>query len=192
LIRDPYDPTPHPRIADDEKNKNGGGTAEPEKPKKKEKKGEVEKKKINELKKRGDFMKPFLSFYDAKAMEPGLGEKQLVKVTAKITTEVEIAIRQVRSGKNLNANIKKNQMTRNILGMYMDYLESIDTLRIPRQKYNKDGTPKEDKYYKDIKKELMKLVPEQFKISLLPAFFNHIDGERIGTVIRDTATEFLE
>lgn len=92
----------------------------------------------------------------------------------------------------MNANIKKNQMTRNILGMYMDYLENIDTLRIPRPKYNKDGTPKEDKYYKDIKKELMKLVPEQFKISLLPAFFNHIDGERIGTVIRDTATEFLE
>ena len=83
-------------------------------------------------------------------------------------------------------------MTRNILGMYLDYLENIDTLRIPRPKYNKDGTMREDKYYKNIKKELMKLVPEQFKISLLPAFFNHIDGERIGTVIRDTAMEFLE
>lgn len=83
-------------------------------------------------------------------------------------------------------------MTRNILGMYLDYLENIDTLRIPRPKYRKDGTAIEDKYYKNIKKELMKLVPEQFKISLLPAFFNHTDGERIGTVIRDTATEFLE
>jgi hypothetical protein len=48
---------------------------------------------IVELKKRGDFMKPFLSFYDPKAMEPCLGEKQLIKVTQKITTEVEIAIR---------------------------------------------------------------------------------------------------
>lgn len=38
----------------------------------------------------------------------------------------------------------------------------------------------------------MKLVPENFKISLLPAFFNHTDGERIGTVIRDTAADFLE
>lgn len=28
-----------------------------------------------ELKKRGDFMKPFLPFYDPKAMEPPLGEK---------------------------------------------------------------------------------------------------------------------
>ena len=44
---------------------------------------------------------------------------------------------------------------------------------------------------KKVEKELMKLVPEQFKIAMLPAFFNHIDGERIGTVIRDTTTEFL-
>lgn len=77
LIRDPFDPIPHPRIADDEKSKNPGKTDEQEKKPKKEKKGEAEKKKINELKKRGDFMKPFLSFYDPKAMEPGLGEKQL-------------------------------------------------------------------------------------------------------------------
>lgn len=34
-------------------------------------------------------------------------------------------------------------------------------------------------------------MPEHFKISMLPCFFNHIDGERIGTVIRDTTTEFL-
>lgn len=38
----------------------------------------------------------------------------------------------------------------------------------------------------------MKLVPEKFKISLLPAFFNHIDGDRIGTVIKDTSAQFLE
>ena len=42
-----------------------------------------------------------------------------------------------------------------------------------------------------VHKELMKLVPENFKISLLPAFFNHIDGDRIGTVIRDTSNDFL-
>ena len=38
----------------------------------------------------------------------------------------------------------------------------------------------------------MKLVPVNYKISMLPAFFNHTDGERIGTVIRDASHEFLE
>ena len=28
-----------------------------------------------------------------------------------------------------------------------------------------------------VNKELIKLVPENFKISMLPAFFNHIDAE---------------
>lgn len=34
-------------------------------------------------------------------------------------------------------------------------------------------------------------MPENFKISMLPAFFNHIDAERIGTVVRDTSQKFL-
>jgi|TARA_B110000285_G_C14751178_1_gene435258 hypothetical protein len=37
----------------------------------------------------------------------------------------------------------------------------------------------------------MKLVPENFEISMLPAFFNHTDGDRIGTIIKDTSVEFL-
>ena len=40
-------------------------------------------------------------------------------------------------------------------------------------------------------KELMKLTPANYKITMLPAFFNHTDGERIATVIRDTSSEFL-
>ena len=35
------------------------------------------------------------------------------------------------------------------------------------------------------------MVPENFKISMLPAFFNHTDAERIGTVIRDSSSKFL-
>ena len=37
----------------------------------------------------------------------------------------------------------------------------------------------------------MKLVPEDFEISMLPAFFNHTDGDRIGTVIKDVSLDFL-
>ena len=38
----------------------------------------------------------------------------------------------------------------------------------------------------------MKLVPAEYNISILPAFFNHTDGERIRTIIRDTSTDFLQ
>lgn len=37
----------------------------------------------------------------------------------------------------------------------------------------------------------MKLVPESFEISMLPAFFNHTDGDRIGTIIKDTSIDFI-
>ena len=42
-----------------------------------------------------------------------------------------------------------------------------------------------------VKKEIMKLVPEGYKISMLPSFFNNSDAERIGTVIRDTCGDFI-
>ena len=43
----------------------------------------------------------------------------------------------------------------------------------------------------NVNKEIMKLVPVKIKISMLPAFFNHTDAERIGTVIKDTSSQFL-
>ena len=52
------------------------------KPKKKKKKAaakgdapEIDEKRKFEMKFKGDFMQPFTSFYDPKAMEPPLGEK---------------------------------------------------------------------------------------------------------------------
>ena len=38
-------------------------------------------------------MKPFPSFYDPKGMEPGLNQKQCDKLEAKISKEVEYAIK---------------------------------------------------------------------------------------------------
>jgi hypothetical protein len=133
------------------------------------------------MKFKGDFMKPFTSFYDPKAMEPPLGEKQIEKIEAKIYKEVEIAIKQVRSSQNLNANIKNNHMTRTIMKKYMEFLEDMECCRILKPNLARVN----------VNKELMKLVPENYKISMLPAFFNHTDGERIGTVIRDTSNQFL-
>ena len=50
----------------------------------------------------------------------------------------------------------------------------------------------ERKQKKEVNKELIKLVPESFKISILPAFFNHTDADRIGMVVKDNSQRFLE
>lgn len=41
----------------------------------------------------GDYLKPFISFYDPLAMEPPLNEKMVNKIEAKIMKELEIAIK---------------------------------------------------------------------------------------------------
>lgn len=72
-------------------------------------------------------------------------------------------------------------MTRTVMRKYIDYLEDMECLRI-----SKPETAKAN-----VTKEIMKLVPENFKISMLPTFFNNTDAERIGTVIKDTTSDFL-
>jgi hypothetical protein len=37
----------------------------------------------------------------------------------------------------------------------------------------------------------MKLVPENYKVMMLPAFFNYTDAERIRTILSDQAYEFI-
>jgi len=180
LITDPYDK--HPLIIESEKDDNGADEVNEKKddvPKKKDKAGEDTK--MLTMKDTGDYMKPFLPFFDAKSLEPPLTVKMVEKIEAKIFKEVEIALKQVRSSRNLNCNIKNNVMTRSIMRQYLDYLEDMECLRV-----SKPNTAKAN-----VNKEIMKLVPENYKISMLPTFFNNIDSERIGTVIRDTTSEFL-
>lgn len=67
------------------------------------------------MKYRGDFMRPFDSFYAPKAMEPPLSGKELEKTEGKIQKEVEMAIKQVRSSRNLNAYMHNTLQSRTII-----------------------------------------------------------------------------
>lgn len=101
------------------------------------KRGHGKKKELEELKKKkefnaklnGDYMKPFPSFYESIALDPPLNEKQIAKLEAKIIKEAENSIKQVRSTRNLQANIKNSQMTRTVLRKYLDFLEDDDCMR---------------------------------------------------------------
>lgn len=64
-----------------------------EKKKKKKKKDDETDPKEKEMKYRGDFMKPFDSFYAPKAMEPPMSEREVEKTEGKIQKEVEMAIK---------------------------------------------------------------------------------------------------
>ena len=54
----------------------------------------------------------------------------------------------------MNANIKNNQMTKNILKQYLDYKEDHECLRLA----DPEAT------LKKVKREVMKLTPENYKI----------------------------
>lgn len=149
---------------------------------KKKKKADEGDKKMLEVKDAGSFMRPITSFYDAVTLEPALTDKELEKVQAKIYKEVEIACRQVRSSRNLNCNIKNTHQVKQTLYKYLEYLEDKSCLRI--------GSKKDDNW-QTVEKKILKLVPENFKISLFPSFFNTTDGDRIGTVLKDNIQDFL-
>jgi len=91
----------HPKIIEDEKNEKneGEGTAiakgdeEEIKKAKASKGGKLDDKRLLTMKDYGDYMRPFMSFYDPKALEPPMTGKQVDKVEAKIFKEVEIAIK---------------------------------------------------------------------------------------------------
>lgn len=70
------------------------------------KKKKTEESKILDFKDAGDYMKPLTSFYDEVSLEPSLSGKELEKVEQRIYKEVEIALRQIRSSRNLNCQIK--------------------------------------------------------------------------------------
>jgi hypothetical protein len=55
---------------------------------------------------KGDFMKPFPSFYDPRGLEPQMAST--ARYEAMILKEVELTIKQVRSSKNLSTKIRKN------------------------------------------------------------------------------------
>ena len=59
----------------------------------------------------------------------------------------------------------------------MDFLEDISCERIEASQL----AGATDACYR----ELMKLVPENFKIMILPSYFNYTDTERIRTIMMD-------
>lgn len=84
----------------------GGSVKAPKETKKKGKKQpkvNEDEKKAMEQKYRSNFMQPFDSFYAPKAMEPPMSDREVEKTEGKIQKEVEMAIKQVRSSRNLNA-----------------------------------------------------------------------------------------
>ena len=84
----------------------------------------------------------------------------------------------------MNAYMHNTLQSRTIIKQYLDFMEDRECHR-----FESEADVKKERIR--VNKELIKLVPENFKISMLPAFFNHVDAERIGTVIRDTSQKFL-
>jgi len=57
---------------------------------------------ILDFKIKGDFMKPFLPFYDPGSLEVPIGKENLEKMRKKLYEEIKTAVRYLRSSYNLN------------------------------------------------------------------------------------------
>lgn len=146
--------------------------------KKKSNKGD----KMLDVKDVGDYMKPLKPFYDMVALEPPFNLKQVERLEARIYKEVETVIRQVRSTRNLSSMIKNNVRTKNTMRKYLEFLEDKASLRIGANA---------KRSFQIIEKNIKKMVPENFKLSLFPSYFNTTDCERIGTILKDKLGDFL-
>eukprot|EP00347_Sterkiella_histriomuscorum_P007723 403347806 len=148
---------------------------------KKQRKGKRET--LLDYKIKGDYLKPFFSFYDPKALDQPYSFSQIDKYEKIIQKDLEIALKQVRSSKNLSTKIRKNMLINKILRLQLDFIEDQQCERLSKDLINSTR----DK----LNKELIKLIPENYKIMLLPSFFNYTDAERIKSVIADQATDFI-
>ena len=151
--------------------------------KKSKKKNTAMNEELLDAKMKGDYMKPFTSFYDPKGLEPAYTSMQLEKFERNIYKDIEIALRQARSSKNLGTKIRKNMFTTATLRAQLDLLEDIDCDRISKDKIQKEK--------EKMQAELFKLIPDNYKVQMLPSYFNYIDCERIRTVIYDQAFDFM-
>ncbi len=86
-------------------------------------KGIKKKKRIINYKLLGDSMKQFTPFYDPKSMNPPLSKVELAAKEEQILRDVEVALKQSRSSKNLNTKIKRNQHTVQIMKKMLDFIE---------------------------------------------------------------------
>jgi hypothetical protein len=126
-------------------------------------------------------MRAFLPFYDARGLEPPLA--QVHRWEERIVKEVETAIRQVRSSRNQSTKMRRNAATEQVLRLQLDLIEDMECDRVPERELPQKRAL--------VERELLKLVPENYRLTIMPAFFNYHDAERIRTVICDQAQEFL-
>lgn len=89
----------------------------------------------------------------------------------------------MRSSRNQNTLIKNTIRTKNVLRKYLEFIEDEECLRMD------DKAAEVIK--RKIEKNIKKIVPENFKISLFPSYFNTCDTERIGTILKDSLNDFL-
>jgi len=81
---------------------------------------------------RGEYLKPINPFYDPGSLDPPLDHKQIERLEKLIFKDIETAIKQSRSSRNLNTKIKDNVHTKKVLDEQMKFIEDDGCNRIPK------------------------------------------------------------
>lgn len=119
-------------------------------------KRKVIKETLMDFKTKGDFMKPFVSFFDPKTMDMAFPPNQIERFEASIYKEVETSIKQVRSSQNLSTKVRKNAYTTRVLQSQLEFFEDVQCERFSSDEAARAG--------KRVRMELLKLIPEGYKL----------------------------
>jgi len=75
-------------------------------------------------------MKQFQSFYGPKSFEKPINDVERVKLEFKLTKELEVAIRKIRSSQNEGTQFRWSPQTKSTLESILDYIEDKQAGRL--------------------------------------------------------------
>ena len=107
-----------------------------------------------------------------------------MKIETNLKRELETKIRNVRSRINEATNFKFSSHIQDCLEEYLDFLEDFEAGRL-------EGSETEAMLRERFEESLMMEVPIDYKISLLPFWYNYTDTDKIAASVTNLANEFL-
>lgn len=146
-------------------------------------KNENKKEIIKIFQERGNYMREFAPFYELISMERIHSDEAINEYIKDIVDTVEMGLRSIRSGQNLNTKLKRDPV---VIKKFENYLNILEDEALGTYSPQKLNSMKSDSLI-----QIRKLVPQDYKVEMMPSFFNYLDSERIKTILLEQQNEFM-
>ena len=144
----------------------------------------MDAKEMNKIfQERGNYMREFSPFYELISMERIYTDDEIFEKVNDIIETVEMGLRSIRSVKNLNTKLKRDPV---IIKKFENYLNLLEDEALGSFSEADISQMKSQSMI-----EIRKLVPQNYKIEMMPCHFTYLDSERIKTCLMEEQHEFM-